>query len=127
MELVAKFTGNTIEGNFESANENLFLLNKIKEDYYTAEKQFQKDAENEIGIKSEIKKESFVPVSKKYTNIDEIKKLALKKLQSSEFEYTKLDDTEIYETNTHKAIISLGKDLGEEIVNNFTTVEIHAK
>ena len=136
MELVAQFYGKTVEGDFETSNDNFELsrlLDKIKISHYTECKKIFKEHAKKFGILNpeyeKVKHDLFLSfMYDEYTNEKEMKEYAKEeaiKLGYKEPIYSSSGDS--YETPEFIALITYFEDTAISYSNVRTKVEIFKK
>ena len=140
MKLLVKFFGNTIEGDFETSNdnwENEKLLNKIKNSHDAETKRIFNSLIKEIGVLNpeyeKVKDDFFAALfTNEYLNEDEMNGLAKEQAIKNGYlkpllnQYTDSKQN-IYENPEYVAIVSFGKDIAIDHTNYQTKVEIYKK
>lgn len=140
MKLVAKFFGNTVEGDFETSQdnwENEKLLKKIKKSHEVEVRRIFNTLIKEIGILNpeyeKVKDDFFAWIlTNEYINEDEMRASAREQAIKNGYtapifnQYTP-SKQDIYENPEFVAIVSLGKDTATDHTNYQTKVEIFKK
>ncbi len=135
MNLLATFFGHKVEGDFETSDDNWNnekLLRRIKNAFYEKSKEINAELEKEIGIPNPEYKDGIIFCFKtlcfvdQYLNAEEMKIQAEQKAIELGFKRPVYAANEsVYETPTHRAVVTTGKDIAVSYTKLVTRVDIY--
>jgi hypothetical protein len=134
MNLFTTFFGHTVEGDFETSDDNWDnekLLRGIKNAFYEKVNEINAELEKEIGIpnpdwKGIIFSFKTLTFEDRYLNKKEMQTKAEQKAIELGFKrpvYT--ENKSVYETPTHRAVVTTGKDIAGSYTKLVTRVDIY--